>query len=94
MLAEAIEDEHCQAVLSAAVQMASSLSIEVIAVDIESDAHLDTARKIGCDAGQGDWKCPSLSFEKLCNALFTGKRSQTKKGAAREREESLSDTHG
>ncbi|HUU71919.1 MAG TPA: EAL domain-containing protein [Burkholderiales bacterium] len=76
LLSEAIEDEHSQAVLSATVQMARSLHIEVIAVDIESDVHLDTARMLGCDAGQGDWKCPSLSFEKLCNALFTGHRSR------------------
>ena len=84
MLAEAIEDEHCKAVLSAAVQMARTLNIEVIAVDIASDTHLDTARKIGCDAGQGDWKCPSMSFDKLCNALFTGHRPQKGKNAARE----------
>ena len=82
MLAEAIEDEHCRAVLTAGVQMARSLNIEVIAVDIESDAHLDTARRIGCDAGQGDWKCPSLSFDKLCDALFTGHRSQKAKKEA------------
>jgi diguanylate cyclase (GGDEF)-like protein/PAS domain S-box-containing protein len=76
MLAEALEDDHCRAVLTAGVQMARSLNIEVIAVDIESDAHMETARIIGCDAGQGDWKCPSLSFEKLCNALFKGHPTQ------------------
>ncbi|KPK33234.1 MAG: hypothetical protein AMJ66_05700 [Betaproteobacteria bacterium SG8_40] len=95
MLAEAIEDDHCKAVLSAGVQMARSLKIEVIAVDIESDAHLETARAIGCDAGQGDWKCPSMSFDKLCNALFTGHRPQKAKNAARElakRQELISGT--
>jgi hypothetical protein len=64
------------------VQMARSLNIEVVSVDIESDAHLETARLIGCDAGQGDWKCPSLSFDKLCNALFTGQRSKQERDAA------------
>jgi diguanylate cyclase (GGDEF)-like protein/PAS domain S-box-containing protein len=82
LLSESVEDEHSQAVLSAMVQMARSLNIEVVSVDIESDAHLDTARLIGCDAGQGDWKCPSLSFDKLCNALFTGQRSKQERDAA------------
>ena len=75
LLSEAIDNEHCQSVLAATVQMAHSLDIEVIAADIESDPHLDVAKAIGCDAGQGDWQCPSLNFEKLCNALFTSPRS-------------------
>ena len=98
LLSEAIDDEHCQSVLAATVQMAHSLDIEVIAADIESDAHLEIAKAIGCDAGQGDWQCPSLNFEKLCNALFTSQRSdQSNVVASRTigpKERSVSNTSG
>lgn len=97
LIAEAIDDEHNQSVLAAAVDMAHSLKIEVIAGDIESDAHLAAARKIGCDAGQGDWQCPSLNFEKLRNAVFSGDRTSQGKvvsSAADTQEKSLSDTAG
>ena len=63
--------------------MARSLNIDVIAADIESDTHLEAARSIGCDAGQGDWQCPSLNFEKLCNAVFTVNRGEQTNVAAR-----------
>jgi EAL domain-containing protein (putative c-di-GMP-specific phosphodiesterase class I) len=53
------------------VQMAHHLDIKVIASDIESDTHLEVAKTVGCDAGQGDWQCPSLDFDKLCSALFS-----------------------
>ena len=75
LISEAIEDEHTQSVLSATVQMARSLGIEVIATDIESNAHLETARVIAFDSSQGDWQCPSLDFDKLCKAVFTGART-------------------
>ena len=98
LLAEAIGDEHCQSVLAATVQMAHSLDIEVIAADIESDPHLEAAKAIDCDAGQGDWQCPSLNFEKLCNALFTEQRTdQTSVVASRTigpKERSASGTPG
>ncbi len=96
VLSESLEDEHCQSVLAATVQMAHALNIEVLASDIESDAHLETARKIGCDAGQGDWKCPSLNFEKLCKAVFTGNRPEQKVApdGAESKEPSLSKTAG
>lgn len=97
LLAEAIGDDHCESVLSATVQMARSLDIEVIVADIESDPHLETAKAIGCDAGQGDWQCPSLNFEKLCNALFTGHRTEQSNVASRtigSKERSASGTSG
>jgi len=97
LLAESIGNEHCQSVLAATVQMARNLNIEVIAADIESDPHLEAAKAIGCDAGQGDWQCPSLSFEKLCNALFTGNRGEQTNIASRTigpKERSVSGTSG
>ncbi|UCH46984.1 MAG: EAL domain-containing protein [Betaproteobacteria bacterium] len=95
LLAESIDDEHNQSVLAATVQMARELNIEVIGGDIESDAHLGAATKIGCDAVQGDWRCPSLNFEKLCNAVFTGDRTNQTKAApidSNTQEKSLSET--
>jgi diguanylate cyclase (GGDEF)-like protein/PAS domain S-box-containing protein len=83
LLGEAMENEHCHSVLAANVQMARSLNIEVIAADIESDPLLEAATAIGCDAGQGDWQCPSLNFEKLCNALFANKQPDQTNVAAR-----------
>jgi EAL domain-containing protein (putative c-di-GMP-specific phosphodiesterase class I) len=77
--------------------MARSLDIEVIVADIESDPHLETAKAIGCDAGQGDWQCPSLNFEKLCSALFTGHRNEQSNVASRTigpKERSASGTSG
>ena len=97
LIAEAIDDEHNQSVLAAAVQMAHNLNIEVIAGEIESDAHLAAAKKIGCNAGQGDWQCPSLNFEKLRNAVFSGDRTSQGKvvsSTADTQEQSLSNTPG
>ena len=95
LVAESIDDEHNQLVLAATVQMLRNLNIEVIGGSIESDAHLEAAKKIGCDAGQGDWQCPSLNFEKLCKAVFSGNRTQQSKAASGNsdtQEKSLSET--
>jgi len=97
LLAESIGDDHGKAVLSANVQMAHSLMIEVIVADIESDAHLDSARSIGCDASQGDWQCPSLNFDKLCNALFNnsgGEQTKATHGDVPTQDKTFSGTSG
>jgi diguanylate cyclase (GGDEF)-like protein/PAS domain S-box-containing protein len=70
LLAKSIDDAHNRSVLAAAVQMAHTLNIEVIGSDIESDAHLEAAKRVGCDAAQGDWQCPSLRFDELCKTAF------------------------
>ena len=97
LVAESIDDEHNQSVLAATAQMARNLNIEVIGGDIESNAHLEAAKKIGCDAGQGDWQCPSLNFEKLGAAVFGGNRTNQTKAAPSNtdtQERSLSETQG
>ncbi len=95
LVAESIDNEHNQSVLAATVQMVHELNIEVIGGDIESDAHLEAAKKIGCDAGQGDWQCPSLNFQKLCKAVFSGNRTAPAKAAPGDtgtQEKSVSET--
>lgn len=76
LIGEAIENEHSQMVLSAVVQMAHSLDIEVVATDVESASHSEVASAVGCDSGQGDWQCPSMDFDKLNNALFPNAKAK------------------
>lgn len=73
LIANAAEDENREAILSATVQMAHSLAIEVITTGVDQKSQLETAGKIGSDTIQGELQCPILGFEELCNTLFDEK---------------------
>ncbi len=70
LINDATDDENRQAIISAAVNMAHSLNIEVVAAGIDTESNLQTAGKIGSDTIQGTLRCGVLGFDDLSKTLF------------------------
>ncbi len=57
--------ENDAAITNAAIQMAHSLGLDVVAEGIENEATWDQLRQMGCDYGQGYWIAKPMPFNDL-----------------------------
>jgi EAL domain-containing protein (putative c-di-GMP-specific phosphodiesterase class I) len=53
LVAGALDDERAFSVASAIVDLAHAIGLTVVAEGVETTAHLDLARGMGCDFAQG-----------------------------------------
>jgi EAL domain-containing protein (putative c-di-GMP-specific phosphodiesterase class I) len=70
------EEEEDTAIVSAIVDIATSLRLDAIAEGVESEAQLSALRELGCHAAQGYLFAPAMPAEQVEALLAAGAHAQ------------------
>lgn len=70
-----MEEDEGRSVVQAIIDLCRRLDLEVIAEGVETLAHVEALREMGCDLLQGYHLSPALRFEEVSNGLAASKTS-------------------